>query len=661
MKKSRSRIIALLLSLVYCFTLATGVVFAEEVEEPAPVAQTRDLVSYTVTFDADGGTPEPENAVVQKGHKVPKPTDPEKAGFIFTGWHKVYSAGGVEEEEAWNFDTALDIDPELDQNLHLIAKYEKAYTITFDLNGGEYAGDDADLEVKVSEGGELPDAPAEDDLSKEGYKFAGWYVGETAYEGGTDTSATEDLTVVAKWDKQWNVTFNTDGGKPIEPMVVDDGYQLNVAGISAEKTGFTLEKWIIQPGGETAPLQLVIDKDTELQAVWKADDEDLVTLTFDSAGGTAVPAQTINKGTAPTKPEDPTREGKVFVNWFAEGVSAFPFKFDAALNEDTLVIAKWEDAVTVTFDSNGGTPVKSENIAKGKPVEKPEDPTKEGFRFLGWYVNLTDESEYDFATRITDNLTLVAKWQEFHVVTFDANGGYILVGEDQLPSQDVEINHNADIVEGNAPAAERDGFTFKHWSLEGTDTKFEFSPNPIVKDITLVAQWTVNEYTVSFGLGGGKWVETDEEGNEVYATEPDPKEVTVEYNTLVPTDEMPADPVKEGFKFDGWLLENGEPFDANALITENTIVKPNWTEQVVVTFALDGGKWSDGSNEAKKVQVDKGKEVAQPENPAKEHARFDGWKTEDNDPYNFEWPVRGNLTITAKWVDQAIIKFDTQG
>ena len=74
-----------------------------------------------------------------------------------------------------------------------------------------------------------------------------------------------------------------------------------------------------------------------------------------------------------------------------------------------------------------------------------------------------------------------------------------------------------------------------------------------------------------------------------------------------------------------------------------------------------GGKWSDGSNEAKKVQVDKGKEVAQPENPTKDKARFDGWKTAENDPYNFEWPVREDITITAKWVDQAIIKFDTQG
>ena len=152
-------------------------------------------------------------------------------------------------------------------------------------------------------------------------------------------------------------------------------------------------------------------------------------------------------------------------------------------------------------------------------------------------------------------------------------------------------------------------------------------------------------------------VETDEEGNEVDVT--DAKVVTVEYNTLVPTDEMPADPVKEGFKFDGWLVGE-EPFDANALITEDITVKPNWTKQVVVTFALAGGKWSDGSTEAKKVQVDKGKEVAQPENPTKDKARFDGWKTAENDPYNFEWPVREDITITAKWVDQAIIKFDAQ-
>ena len=429
MKKSRSRIIALLLSLVYCFTLATGVVFAEEVEEPAPAAQTREVESYTVTFDADGGTPEPDAAVVQVGHTLAEPTAPEKAGFIFTGWYEVYSAGGT-SEVAWDFNA----DPApLTKDLTLIAKYEKAYTITFDLNGGEYAGDAAALEVKVSEDGALPDAPAADDLSKEGYKFAGWYVGETEYAAGTPV--TEDLTVVAKWDKTWNVTFNTDGGEPtIDPMVVKDGYKLDVASLTTEKTGFTLEKWIIQPGGETAPLQLVIDKDTELQAVWKANNENLVTLTFDSAGGTAVPAQTINRGTAPTKPEDPTREGKVFDKWIYEDPNPFdrPFNFDAPLDKDTLVVAKWLDAVTVTFDSNGGTPVKSQTIAKYDTLKPFENPTREGFEFKEWVIEGTEVS-FDLDTSVTDNLTLVAKWQEFHVVTFDANGGYILVGEDQLP------------------------------------------------------------------------------------------------------------------------------------------------------------------------------------------------------------------------------------
>ena len=64
--------------------------------------------------------------------------------------------------------------------------------------------------------------------------------------------------------------------------------------------------------------------------------------------------------------------------------------------------------VTITFDAKGGSKVASKTIDKGSKVAKPNDPTKSGYKFLGWYIGNT---AYNFSNAVNTNLTLVAKWQ----------------------------------------------------------------------------------------------------------------------------------------------------------------------------------------------------------------------------------------------------------
>lgn len=66
---------------------------------------------------------------------------------------------------------------------------------------------------------------------------------------------------------------------------------------------------------------------------------------------------------------------------------------------------------TVKFDSNGGTIVENQTITKGEKATKPSDPTKEGYIFDGWYLDLDDASEYDFNNKVTKDITLEAKWK----------------------------------------------------------------------------------------------------------------------------------------------------------------------------------------------------------------------------------------------------------
>ena len=78
--------------------------------------------------------------------------------------------------------------------------------------------------------------------------------------------------------------------------------------------------------------------------------------------------------------------------------------------EATLTILEVEgNLYTVTFDSNGGSKIRSKRVGENGNVIKPNNPTREGCTFLGWYYN---DEEFDFNTKITSDITLTAKWEE---------------------------------------------------------------------------------------------------------------------------------------------------------------------------------------------------------------------------------------------------------
>lgn len=66
---------------------------------------------------------------------------------------------------------------------------------------------------------------------------------------------------------------------------------------------------------------------------------------------------------------------------------------------------------TVQFETNGGSAVDSQSIASGQTATEPEAPTREGYRFTGWYTDADCTEQYDFDTPVTANLTLYAGWE----------------------------------------------------------------------------------------------------------------------------------------------------------------------------------------------------------------------------------------------------------
>ena len=77
---------------------------------------------------------------------------------------------------------------------------------------------------------------------------------------------------------------------------------------------------------------------------------------------------------------------------------------------------------TVTFETNGGSAIAGVEVAQGQKLTAPADPTREGHKFLGWYMDAALTQVYDFEAPVTGDLILYAKWEEVHVHTAELVG-----------------------------------------------------------------------------------------------------------------------------------------------------------------------------------------------------------------------------------------------
>ena len=159
----------------------------------------------------------------------------------------------------------------------------------------------------------------------------------------------------------------------------------------------------------------------------------------------------------------------------------------------------------VEFDSNGGSEVESVYVNSGALVTRPEIQ----FRTIGdkefyieyWYLN--DENvAYDFATPVTSNMSLTAKWSEttYYTVTFDSEGGTAVA-----PS---EVLKGLTVSTPTPPTKEQSGdkgYVFEYWYLSDENTAYDFA-TPVTENITLTAKWAVRQtVNVTFTKLNSTW------------------------------------------------------------------------------------------------------------------------------------------------------------
>ena len=234
--------------------------------------------------------------------------------------------------------------------------------------------------------------------SREGYTFKGWYNGNEAFK--FSNPITDDIELKTVWEKNiYTVTFRDNGEDIIKVERVVHGEKVKQPA-DIEREGYIFKGWY--KGWEKFDFDTQITKNITLNARLEAIQ---YRVKFNSAGGKSVPEEWVLHGDKVTEPKT-KRLGYKFIGWFK---GSEKFDFNTSIKENITLTAKWEVIkFTVTFKDEGK--ILEEKIVKyGRKVEKPNNPEKEGYKFVGWYRY---GEPFDFDSEIFENITLIAEWEE---------------------------------------------------------------------------------------------------------------------------------------------------------------------------------------------------------------------------------------------------------
>ena len=208
-------------------------------------------------------------------------------------------------------------------------------------------------------------------------------------------------------------------------------------------------------------------------------------------------------------------------------------------------------AYTVTFVTEKENEVPSQ-IRANAPAAQPDNPTKEGYTFIGWYYGENGaEKAWNFADAVTENLILTAKWQvNQYTITFDTAGGSEVASITQ--------DYGTAITAPVNPT--KTGYTFAGWDKTIPATM-------PAENMTITAQWQVNQYTITFKPENG--------GEDVV--------IRQDYGTAITA---PVNPTKTGYTFAGW-----DKTIPATMPAEDMTITARWTEnRVIVIIRPDDSK-----------------------------------------------------------------------
>ncbi len=549
---------------------------------------------YTVTWIVDGN-----ETVVSYDYLAPvdKAEDPTKTGYSFTGWTPAFPEEGLVMPAEDLTYTAVFTANTYDAVFNTVAEGEThdgafaegktslAVPTVFGeeivapaevpvRTGYTFAGWDPivgtmDEEGKTYTAVWTPNANTEYKVEFWSMDTAGDYkLKETqTYTGTSDSIIT--IAVAAPYNYSINADLSTyDDGVTIKPdgttvvtvyfeldefvitFVGNEGtvngetevsselrYGAQVAVPAAEREGYTFKGWFdAAEGGNALDVNLTAVETVTYYAQWEINQ---YTITFDTVGGTEIPAKTQNYGTAVEAPAAPKKLGHTFAGWDVAVPATMPA-------EDMTITAQWTvNSYDAIFNAGEGefegeyNVTTVEGIVFGEEITAPTpNPKREGYDFLGWS---TDGTTVLTPVGIMDDegKEFLAVWEiNQYTITFAETGDTVIAPITQ--DYATAVTAPADPV--------KEGYTFAGWDVAVPATM-------PAEDITITAKWDVNQYDATFDAGEDAVFEST---GETTATYP------VDYNTDVTTPD--EEPTKTGYTFAGWKDEDGNiiPAGSNA-------------------------------------------------------------------------------------------------
>ena len=417
-----------------------------------------------------------------------------------------------EEFDSGNFEVAIDLIEEIGK-----------VNIEYDLDGGQSISQ-LSLSNMSSLSNSIP--------FKEGYTFLDWEL--VSYSINNErNNYSANVNLKALWiSNQYTITFDSNGGSFIEPITEDYNSTINQPDMPY-KEGYTFIDWYIDESfTQKYSFSTMPAENITIYARWQVTPY-TITLMLNNGEGTI--SITENFNTVLTEPI-PLREGHSFDGWYKDNGFTELYIFNTMPAENLTLYAKWSiNQYTVIFDSNEGTIVESIIEDYDVVINKPINPTRDGYSFDGWYMDNEFAMPYTFSRMPAEDITLYAKWAPLSfTLSFD------------LLDDKMIFDYNDLIVD--LPIPEMKGYSFDGWYINGHvidgETKWTF-----LSDMQATAHFTINQYTMSFNTTDGTIINS-------YVQYYDTKVV------------QPNDPERRGYIFIGWY-HNDESYIFDKMPAQN--------------------------------------------------------------------------------------------
>ena len=365
---------------------------------------------YTVSFDSNGGTGSMAAATGVSGDYVlPVCGFTAPNGKQFKAW----SVGGVEKAAGDTINVTA--------NTTVTAVWEAVeYNVT--VTGGTASVGAGTPITKATMGTTVTLTAG---AAPSGQMFDKWVVNGVVVADANSATTTfvmpaGNVTAEATYKNipvvTYTVTFNANGGtgSMADATGVSGDYVLPVCGFTAPN-GKQFKAWSVGGVEKAAGDTITVNANTTVTAIWENIPVTYYTVTFDSNGGSAVTAQSIEAGQKATKPADPTKDGYDFKGWTLNGSA---YDFNTAVNGNITLVATWEQqqvvptTYTVSFAANGGTGTMADVTGISGEYTLPENgfTAPDGKQFKAWSVGGVEKAVGDKIT-VTANTTVTAVWE----------------------------------------------------------------------------------------------------------------------------------------------------------------------------------------------------------------------------------------------------------